>query len=179
MHVVGIDLSLTATGIAHAYTGGTTVDTITSKGTADATLPARAARLDRLTTTILDNLGDAQLVVLESPSLGQARQGGQLDRHGLWWLVAHALHRRGYPTATVTPAGRAKYATGKGNAPKDAVLLAVARRYPTVEVVNNNEADALVLAAMGTRHLGHPIDDMPLTHTAALDAAHWPTQEQP
>lgn len=178
MHVVGIDLSLTATGIAHAYTGGTAVvETITSTGKAGATLNDRAARLDHLTTTILDNLGNAQLVVIESPSLGQARQGGQLDRHGLWWLVVDALRHRGYPTAAVTPAGRAKYATGKGNAPKDTVMLAVARRHPDVEITNNNEADALTLAAMGARHLGHPIDNMPAINLTAMNAVAWPGHE--
>lgn len=173
-HVVGIDLSLTATGIAHAYTGAAVVETITSIGKAGATLADRAARLDHLTTTILENLGNAQLVVIEGPAYSRSNPGMH-DRSGLWWLVVDALRHRAYPTAVVTPTGRAKYATGKGNAGKDQVLLAVARRYPDVEVTNNNEADALVLAAMGARHLGHALEhDLPKTHLTAMDAAAWP-----
>ena len=68
----------------------------------------------------------ADLVVIEAPSLGQARQGGTLDRHGLWWLILDRLYTLDIPVVAVTPAARAKYATGKGNAAKDAVLLAVA-----------------------------------------------------
>ena len=45
-----------------------------------------------------------------------------------------------------------------------------------VDVTNNNEADALVLAAMGADHLGAPLVDLPQTHRAALDAVQWPTR---
>lgn len=38
----------------------------------------------------------------------------------------------------------------------------------------NDEADALVLAAMAHRHLGHPIDELPKTHLAAMDKIRWP-----
>ena len=175
-HVVGLDLSLTATGIAHTYPGGSIVETITSTGLRGDTTFDRACRLGYLTNKILDNLGDARLIVIEGPAYSRANPGMH-DRSGLWWLVVDAIYNRGYELAVVTPTSRAKYATGKGNAGKDQVLLAVARRYPDVEVTNNNEADALVLAAMGARRLGHPIDDLPKTHLAALDAAEWPDLE--
>jgi hypothetical protein len=68
-----------------------------------------------------------------------------------------------------------KYATGKGMIAKDAVLAAVVRRYVGIDVTCNDEADALILAAMGARHLGQPIEDsLPLTHLAAMDNVHWP-----
>lgn len=79
-----------------------------------------------------------------------------------------------HPIVIITPSQRAKYATGKGNASKDAVLLAVARRYPTVEVTDNNEADALVLAAMIARLAGRPIEtSLPQTHLDALAKVRW------
>ena len=70
----------------------------------------------------------------------------------------------------VVPASsRAKYATGRGNAGKDEVLLAVSRRYPHAPIVNNDQADAVALAAMGARLLGEPIEDsLPKTHLDAL-----------
>ena len=54
------------------------------------------------------------------------------------------------------------------------MLLAVARRWPHVEIVGNDTADALALAAMGADHLGQPIAAMPATHRAALDKVDWP-----
>jgi crossover junction endodeoxyribonuclease RuvC len=58
------------------------------------------------------------------------------------------------------------------------VLLAVARRFPDYDVRNNNEADALVLAAMGFDHLGQPLVQMPAPHRAALAAAQWPNHSE-
>jgi crossover junction endodeoxyribonuclease RuvC len=185
MKIVGLDLSLTSTGVATIETGDghehCTVERITSKGSKDATLYQRQARLHNLRLDICLRAGMADLVIVEGPSFGQARQGGQHDRAGLWWNVVDWLINNaeadgwGVPVAEVPPATRSRYATGKGNAAKDAVLAAVVRRYPQVEVTGNDEADALVLAAMGARHLGHPIEDsLPQTHIAALDAVRWP-----
>lgn len=173
--VVGIDLSLTSTGIARIDRDADTITTscVTSKGRADATLPERGRRLVRLLIAITAQVPPADLVVVESPSFGQARQGGQHDRAGLWWLVVEHLHARGYPVAEVAPAARAKYATGKGNAAKDAVLAAVVRRYPGVDVTGNDQADALILAAMGARHLSAPVDELPKAHLEAMVKVQW------
>lgn len=186
--VIGIDLSLTSTGIARIETGAGrehhTVRRITSKGSKTATLNERQARLHNLRLDICLAAADADLVVIEGPSFGQARQGGQHDRAGLWWLVVDWLLNSnendgwGKAVVEVPPAARAKYATGKGNGAKDAVLAAVVRRYPNIEVTGNDEADALVLAAMGARWLGYPLEaSLPKTHTAALDAVQWPERE--
>lgn len=186
MIIVGIDPSLTATGVAVIDTDDHLVidtHTITSTGRADAPLHARLRRIQDLAGAICwhahhhdEEVPDdprmdfrAELVVIEAPSLGQTRQGGTLDRHGLWWSTLTRLDQEGIPCVAVTPATRAKYATGKGNAGKDEVLLAVAKRYPHADVTNNNEADALILAAIGARLTGHPIEDnLPKTHLDAL-----------
>lgn len=176
--VVGLDLSLTSTGYAviddklpHVRVG-----TITSKGAADATLRQRGDRARTLLRKVLDIARCAELVVIEGPSFGQARQSGTHDRSGLWWLVVDELLHQGLPTDVVEipPATLKTYATGKGNASKDQVLAAVVRRYAQADVAGNDEADALVLAAMGTRFLGEPIDDLPQTHLRAMDKVAWP-----
>jgi hypothetical protein len=166
--VIGLDLSLTSTGLSD----GSSTWLITSKGTKTATLDDRRGRLMALCEDAVCACIGAALVVVEGPSFGQARQGGQHDRAGLWWLVVADLGER---VVEVPPATLKTYATGRGNASKDEVLAAVVRRYPTVDVGNNNEADALVLAAMGARHLGHPIDDLPQTHLRAMTKVAWPT----
>lgn len=176
-HVVGIDPSLRATGIAHVYPdGGIITDTIASTGKAGATITERSARLIRLTTKILAHVGDAKLVVIEGPAYTR-NNPGTFDRAGLWWHLVDALLARGYPLAVCPPSARAKLATGRGNAGKDEVMLATARRYPTAEVTNNDEADALILAAAGTHWLGHPLADLPKTNLTALNGIAWPDQE--
>jgi crossover junction endodeoxyribonuclease RuvC len=103
--------------------------------------------------------------------------GSQHDRSGLWWLVLDPVHwdGRARDVVEVPPTCRAKYATGKGNAPKDAVLAAAIRRFPDWDITGNDVADAVILAAMGARHLGHPIDQMPAAHLTAMAAVRWPT----
>lgn len=193
-NVMGIDLSLTSTGIAlvdndgviddstpeapNAYHFGrvVTTKTITSIGRKDATLEERADRLLVLVERIAVEATGVQLAIIEGPSYGQGRQGGQHDRAGLWWLVVERLLEMGLLVVEVAPASRSRYATGKGNAAKDAVLAAVIRRYISVaEVAGNDQADALVLAAMGARWIGAPIDDpLPQTHLDAMPKVHWP-----
>jgi crossover junction endodeoxyribonuclease RuvC len=183
--VVGIDLSLTSTGVAVATQDGAVTDRITSKPVKDATLQDRATRLTNLRREIVAHCGAADLVIIEGPSYGSTT-GHQHDRAGLWWMVVSFLSMT-HNVVEVAPKTRMRYATGKGNASKDDVLSAVIRRYHTVDVNGNDEADALVLAAMGARHLGHPIEPaadrigpnrIPLENLAAMGAVHWPNPDR-
>lgn len=161
--VLGVDLSLTSTGIA----GPGWVDRLVPFGLSG--LP----RLRWLRDAVLDRVDDGvDLVVVEG--LAYSRTTGKAaERAGLWHLVVERLDLM-VPWAQVSPTARAKYATGKGNAPKDAVLAAVVRRFPGVPVSGNDEADALVLAAMGLDHLGCPPVVMPAAHRAVLGGVVWP-----
>ncbi|WP_211355193.1 hypothetical protein [Blastococcus colisei] len=130
-------------------------------------------RLRWIRDAVQDNVGDeTALVVVEG--LAYSRTTGKAaERAGLWHLVVERLDGV-VPWAQVPPTARAKYATGKGNAAKDAVLAAVVRRFPDVEVTGNDQADALVLAAMGLDHLGHPPVVVPAAHRVSLGAVVWP-----
>jgi Holliday junction resolvasome RuvABC endonuclease subunit len=170
--VVGIDSSLTKTGLAMLRTHGVDLVTaLTSSGKKDDDLRTRFKRLDWLGSHILTFCTQPQvadLVVIEGPSMA-SKFGHPHDRSGLWWLIVHSLWRHQVPVMEVSPSVRMKYATGKGQADKDAVLTSVVRRYPGYEVKDNNEADALVLAAIGMRMLGEPIEEsLPQTHLDAL-----------
>ncbi len=172
MLVVGVDLSLTSTGIAR--TDGH-LDRIRTAGGANADLRARWIRLNKLARDVHAAIPDCtDLIVLEAPSLGVGRQRGTHDRSGLWWLVVDSAMRRQIPIAEVPPALRCRYATGRGNAGKDEVLAAVVRRFADWDVTGNDVADALVLAAMGADHLGHPIVELPAQQRLALGKVAWP-----
>lgn len=178
--VVGIDLSLTSTGIATVRIGpGDTTITTQTVGSAPlstrtgATLAQREARLRGLADKLIGHVVGATLVVIEGPAYTGA-YGQAHDRSGLWWQVVSHAHYLGCKVAEVPPSNLKQYATGKGNAPKDHVLIEVSRRFSGVAIVGNDAADALVLAAMGARHLGHPIDGVPATHVRAMDKVRWP-----
>lgn len=182
--VVGIDLSLTSTGLAEVtwdsnLGASISVQRIQSKGAAAASLADRARRLRLLANGVTEWAGGADLAVIEGPSFGQARQGGQHDRAGLWWLVVDCL-RVDYDVTVVEvpPSVRAKYATGAGNAAKDAVLAAAVKRYPNTDITGNDVADAVILAAMGARHLGQPADSLPQIHLQAMAKVHWPNPSE-
>ncbi|QKW08065.1 hypothetical protein HUT18_18435 [Streptomyces sp. NA04227] len=166
--VIGLDLSLRATGIA----GPGWARTVRSTGRVSDRAGARRTRLRSLLAEILLATGRPDLVLVEGPSYG-SQGAGTWDRAGLWWLVVDALHARELPVAIVPPACRAQYATGRGNAPKQDVLDAVRDRY-AVDVANDNEADAYVLAAMGRHRLGAPLATVPEQHLRALDGVQWP-----
>jgi Holliday junction resolvasome RuvABC endonuclease subunit len=165
--VMGLDLSLTATGVASTRHWTTVVKT--------PGVMRGHERLQHIRDAVLELLpGDIALVVVEGPSYGnQGRQSGHHERAGLWWMVTHSLWKRGVDYAVASPAARAKYATGKGNAGKADVIREVTRRFSWFGG-GEDEADALVLAAMGGEWLGFPIVELPQTHRKALDAVQWP-----
>ncbi|MGG7510871.1 hypothetical protein [Plantibacter sp. YIM 135249] len=175
-NVVGIDLSLTSTGLA--IWDGESVRTSVIKSKTDAgTVESFLDRTAGIASAIENeaDLHASDLIVIEGLSMHS--KSSSLDKiFGNWWLCLSQLAPQvDSPVVIVTPSQRAMYATGKGNASKDTVLLAVARRYPDVPIKDNNEADALVLAAMGARWLGDPLEgSLPGDHVAAMNKVRWP-----
>lgn len=164
--VIGADLSLTSTGIA-SNAGWT--ETLKP--------PAKLRGHERmawLRERILNHTRGADLVVVEGPSYGsQSGQAGHHERAGLWWLVTHAWWKADQRFAVAPPKSVKKFATDNGNAGKDAMLLAAARRFPNFDG-DNNACDALWLAALGAEHLGVPMVAMPQAHRVALAGVAWP-----
>jgi crossover junction endodeoxyribonuclease RuvC len=179
--VVGLDLSLASTGVAVAdEAGGIELGQIRTKPTGHG-LIARRERLRSIRLALRRDLDGADLVVLEGLAYA-SRSPHATERAGLWWLVVDHLIGNQVPVAVVSPTARAKYATGKGNAGKDQVLAAVVRRYPDVDVTGNDQADALILAAMGARSRGCPIEPggitgLPQTHLDAMTRVAWTDTE--
>lgn len=181
----GLDLSLTATGVAVYRPEWPTVNEIRlRKVTSDpadyrsardakdrpvATYADRLNRLEDVLASIEDTIPPAALVFLEAPSYGSSTSG-TFDRSGLWWLVYQRLTALSCRVIPVAPTQRMLYATGKGRADKDQVIAAVVRRYPDLDVRDNNVADAVVLAAMAARAAGFPLEEsLPAANLKAMD----------
>ncbi len=145
---LGLDLSLTATGVSNG-TPGTTGTISAPKGTTGL------KRMRWIRDGVLTYLEASDLVVVEGPSYGSTG-GAQHDRAGLWWLVADAVDRAGLELIVVPPSRLKRFATGAGNADKDRMMLATARAFDWFEG-DNNAADALWLSAIGHAVQGRPL----------------------
>lgn len=162
MIVTGLDLSLTATGIARIVTGdfgssSASVHTVRSQPVGKS-VEARLARLEGIANAVVALVAPGGLCVIEAPAYSR-QAGARHERSGLWWLVASGARAKGCRVVEVSPTARARYATGKGSAKKQAVLAAAADLFPDGEGLrNDNEADALTLAALGCRLVGFPVD---------------------
>ncbi|MFE9853596.1 hypothetical protein ACFYPN_33095 [Streptomyces sp. NPDC005576] len=167
--VIGLDLSLTCTGVA----GEGWTDYIRPK-----TLRGHP-RLNLIVDEVTSFIKKADLVVIEGPSFG----GGVAHRHedlaGLRVMVRHACWRRSIPYAVVPPSCRALYAAGKGSASKGEVRDGIAHRYGVdLDGVGRYDmADAYTLLAMGLHHLGMPLADVPEKNATGLAGCQWPDME--
>ncbi|MEV5140324.1 hypothetical protein AB0K71_06055 [Streptomyces syringium] len=167
--VAGLDISLTGTGIATV--GGTI--RVPTKGRRNDSLAARRNRIKLIADVVVTEVGDVDLAAVEGPVSYSQPGGSTWDRAGLWWQVVDRLIGRDIPVAVIPPTCRAKYATGSGAARKAAVLEAAQRRYGAI-LDSDDEADALILRAMGLHFLGQPLTDVPAGHGVALVGCRWP-----
>jgi Holliday junction resolvasome RuvABC endonuclease subunit len=167
--VVGLDLSLTATGIA--YRDGATATIRTRPVDGDR-------RLLHITAAVLiaiggetTGLGPApDLVVIEDLPT-HARAAGIVGMvHG---AVRAALLDAGVPYAVVPPATLKAYATGRGNGDKTSMAIAALKR-AGLEFGDDNECDAWWLRAAGLDHLGAPAFTLPAAQRDRLAKVTWP-----
>lgn len=120
-----------------------------------------------------------ELTVIEKPFVPFKHGAGDVvERSWLFGMLVDQFMRRG-PVVVVSAAGRAKYGAGSGNADKKAVMAAVREAFPNVPIRDDNEADAIVLASMGARHLGFPVDGTASKkQEEAMTAVVWPVIER-
>lgn len=162
--VVGLDLSLTGTGIA--FHDGTVRKV-------DGSKTSGMERVDMIVTEIGKALHLARAehdgepkVIIEGYSYASANQAHQLGELG--GVVRHLLWRASVPYAVVPPNSVKKLATGSGGAGKIEVVVAARERLGYVGH-NDNEADSLWVRAFGLALLGALPCQLPKTHLIALD----------
>lgn len=180
MKIVGLDLSLTSSGVAAATPcedGPLTISTLQTIRPGPKL--AGHARMEYVMDQVAAFISFADLVLLEAPVIYTNHKSGAIDNIGLNWLVRHdVLHWNEIPYVLVLPQHLKMYATGFGsgkNAGKGKVLLEADRRYGHLaRVSGDDEADALILAAIGCDRAGMPLADVPVTHRRALGGITWP-----
>ncbi len=162
--ILGLDLSLTRTGVAAQWADGThTTDVIAPP---DGHISGRLRHVQDRVTALVRELPVTHIVIEDLPR--NPRYGGTALGmiHATFWL---AIRNFSIDVTAVTPASLKTFATGSGNAAKAAVLTEAVRRLG-YQGHDDNEADALWLAQIGARLLGWGcVIELPKTHLRALD----------
>jgi Holliday junction resolvasome RuvABC endonuclease subunit len=159
--VLGLDLSLTATGYAY---GDEVVGVFKPK--------ARSMqRLADIRSNVLELAHVADVVVLEGYAFARPNQAHQLGELG--GVIRLELFERGIPFVEIAPATLKLFATGRGNADKGAMIAAAIRRFG-FEGDNDNAADAWILRAMGLVQYDTLPIALPARALEALERVTWP-----
>jgi Holliday junction resolvasome RuvABC endonuclease subunit len=177
--VLGVDLSLTSTGLC---TGTHNTNAYGYSLKATATEAERLLRIRNIVAFVHVTAAarKADLVVIEDLIPG-IKGASYAELVGLHYIVRYALTLNGLRYALVHNSAVKRYATGKGGGAgtdKTAIAIAVFRRFG-IGHDTSDETDAWVLYAMARDHYGYPVGrPMPATHRKALAQVTWPTLQE-
>ncbi|MCG5460827.1 hypothetical protein MED01_004253 [Micromonospora sp. MED01] len=183
--VLGLDLSLTCTGVAgNGWTD--TIEPVKRRADfRDRKDPIRDAqlrtaynhgRLNAIRERLADFVFGADLIVIEG--IAYAAKDTERQIAGLNWMARQWLWNWGFPYAVVPPYTLKHFVTGIGDADKDLVTKFIADWFPWFDG-GHDEADAAGLMAMGYAHLGMPLGPMLDHQVTALSKAQWPDVARP
>lgn len=180
MRILGIDTSLTGTGLARIDVTPTSFGKEWSIATATVSAPkpnpkdkskrAMARRVNALIDQIESAINESHgrklmigenvqlpdLITIESLAYG-AKGASVWVLPWIFGRVLELAEKYDIPLIEVGTGQIKKYATGSGVADKSTVVIAVSQRWPEADVRNDNEADAMTAAAIGCDYLGYPI----------------------
>jgi len=184
--VVGIDMSMTRTGIG-IITLTATGEVIASgdvfrsplvktgplkmnkskanpKLVPTESLHDRRIRAKAITADACRYAVGAELVVIEGLFAGMSA-GHLIDRSGVWWRIVDRCLAKGTPVAVIAPAALKKPITGRGGSAKDpvdkaAMAAAVLKLWPGLENISGDLVDAVALAHLGAVLLRWPVETL-------------------
>lgn len=154
---VGIDISLTGTGVCRLTRDGTVGKTKCIKTLAHKSFTQWFDRIKAITDEVMEYVDNGSIVFVEGYAFGATGQVFNIAE--LSGYIKYQLYT-GDCTAViqVPPTSLKKYIAGKGNAKKDLMLKEVYKKYG-VDFTDDNIADAFALARMAyelTRHYQNP-----------------------
>jgi crossover junction endodeoxyribonuclease RuvC len=153
---MGLDLSLTGTGVVILKDGKIIKQKlIKSKPSGDKPLN-EVVRLKKIVEEIEMVISEESpiVVVIENLAFAVRKTTALTQLAGLSFLVRSLLVDYNIPFYMCAPTTLKKFATGKGNSEKDHMILEAYKKYG-VESIDNNIADALFLAKMGSAIMGY------------------------
>jgi Holliday junction resolvasome RuvABC endonuclease subunit len=163
VRVIGIDASITETGIAD-------VDGRLTTAGGDSPLGDRRLQVIHDAVTKVCVAGRPDLAVLEDLPTHAHGAGITGMAQG---VIRLALLDRGVPYVTVVAATLKKYATGNGGANKSDMRMALYKR-AGIDERNDNKVDAWWLRHAGLDHFDEALVALPAAQRAALGKVAWP-----
>jgi Holliday junction resolvasome RuvABC endonuclease subunit len=141
MKVLALDLA-TKTGWAHSCGASGVYDLSIRR---DESSGMRLIRLNSKLNHIRDEIGIDLLIFEAARHNGPGMQGAlvvhaELQGTVKLWCELNKVAFRGY-----SPSEIKKHATGKGNANKEKMVVAAEAKWPNVEIIDDNQADAMWL----------------------------------
>lgn len=163
--IIGLDLSLTSTGVAFA-------DTQVSLRTAHKG-PQRLHEIWILLEKTICEINNP-LVVIEGYSYS-SRNSQSHSIGELGGVIRVELWRRDIPYVVVAPTARAKFATGRGNASKMEVMSAVSAKTGIIWSGSGADdmCDAWILQEMGLTAFGTPRFEWSKVSVDVVSAVDW------
>ena len=163
MKVVGIDASLTGTGLA--VSNGFNLKTATER------IESKLKGVDRLIEIreeIRENIIFADLVVLEDYAFSRTNQAHQIgELGGVLRVLIKEMNKKLLIVGTMQ---LKKFATGKANASKEEIAVAAYKKWG-IECRTNDETDAAVLVYIGLAYMGYT-DNLTAYQQEVIDALH-------
>ena len=165
MNTLGLDLSLTSTGVSY---GGIT-DSIrpTTRG---------VQRLVEIRDRVMAVVEGQRIQIATIENYSYMSRNSHAHSLGeLGGVIRVALFERGVPFVEIPPTCRAKFATGKGNASKGEVISAISAKTGIIWTGSDGEdrCDAWVLEQMLLVKLGESQYDWSKQQLEALDKVEW------
>ena len=161
MITVGLDLSLTKTGITILGHGGTVIYSglVKSKPCGDKPID-ETRRIVKIAEEIMTKLGTVasgpRIVAIEGLAF-MAKGTSLVQLAGLNYMIRAALDKERWPFIIVAPTTLKKFITGSGKGDKDMISMAIYKNYG-FEALDNNVADSFGLAACAMAVMGSPIN---------------------
>lgn len=144
MRILGIDLSLTNTGLAVIDDADDLLDFKSIKTTPKERDPSR---MDRIKTEVIALANTCEVVGLERGVFGPHSDSRVHEIGGLIkWALWKECFVEGQDLIIVSPMTVKKFATGSGRADKNDMLMAAAQRYTFPR--DHNIADAIHIARL-------------------------------
>jgi len=151
MRVMGVDTS-TKTGYVILDDEGDVVNVGVLQHKPEPNRFARYSKYSREIRELIDAYG-VDLVIIEGYSF--AGKFNNSLQYELGTCIRMMMWVNGFKFVEVPPTSLKKFVTGKGNAKKDLMLLAVYKRWD-FDTEDDNEADAYGLAQFGRAIIGEP-----------------------
>lgn len=159
MNVLGLDLSITATGLTHTVEGAACTHVIKTR---DRDGDGRLAQI-RLAVRELGH--GAEFALMEAPT---ARSFSSVISGMVHGVVRLELIEMGIPYASILPASLKKYGTGKGGADKTLMRMEAFKRADGIEFEDDNACDSWWAWVMANDYREQPVLALPQLNRVSL-----------